>query len=89
MTKQLTAEAIEAAFAAEGLARSNRRCRVGNIIAEHPVLEPKIMDVEHYSSLQVARVLKALGLGPVSDHVIGKHRRGICICPAPEKEPQA
>ena len=81
MTKQLTAEDIEAAFENATPKRSRRLCRVGAIIHEYPVLEPRIMDVEHYSAKTIVRVLKNLGLGAVADTSVTKHRKGDCCCP--------
>lgn len=80
MQKELTAEDVEAAFANAGPVPGKGLCPVGTIIAEHPALEPKIMDVEHYASSFVQRVLKGLGF-KVSDHTITEHRKGGCRCP--------
>ena len=82
MTQELTAEQIEAAFAADpGQTRHQKKCIVGSIIEEYPVLEPKIMDVAHVSAATVSRVLKNLGVASVGDKVVTKHRRGTCRCP--------
>ena len=81
MSKELTAEDIEAAFATQGVARSKRLCTIGNLIKEHPVLEPKIMDVEHYSAKFVSAVLRNLGVSTAADSTITRHRKGECICP--------
>lgn len=80
MSKVLTAEAIEEAFADAGPRPSRSLCPVGNIIAGHPALEDKIMDVEHYSSKFVMTVLRRLEF-KVSDHSITEHRKGECRCP--------
>ena len=85
MSKELTAEDIEAAFATASVARSNRLCSVGNLIKEHPALEPKIMDVEHYSAKFVSKVLRGLGVSTAADSTITRHRKGECICPPQEE----
>jgi len=75
----LTAEQIAEAFAQEAHDSANTRCRVGAIIAEHPALEEKIMDL-NYSAPAVSRTLKRLGLPQVSDSLIRQHRRDECRC---------
>jgi hypothetical protein len=82
---ELTPEAIEAAFAAPGIAKSSKLCKVGNLIAEHPALGPRIMDVEHFGAKTVSRIMAGLGL-PVSDHAIREHRRNDCCCPKGEDQ---
>lgn len=79
--KPLTAEDIEAAFAEVGAARSRKKCTIGNLIEQYPALEPKIMDVEHYSDRFVSKVLKHLGVSNSADSTIAKHRKGDCCCP--------
>lgn len=79
--QQLTAEAVAEAFGnAPGVVRGQGLCPVGRLCADHPALEPKVMDVEHYSSAFVQKVLKGLGF-KVSDHSITAHRKGNCRCP--------
>lgn len=78
-SKALTAEDIEAAFAA--VAPKSRLCRVGQIIADNPALGARIMDVEHYSSKTISKVLKHLGFGSVADSTVTNHRRDTCMCP--------
>lgn len=80
MTKQLTAEDIEAAFASVAK-RNLGRCNVGQLIADYPMLKDKIMDVEHYSAPTIQKVLKALDLPVPSTENINRHRRGCTRCP--------
>jgi hypothetical protein len=78
MNKELTAEAIEAAFA-EAAAKPPGLCRLGVILKEHPALTPKVMDVASYDGATISRVLKGLGL-PVSRDVVNRHRKETCVC---------
>lgn len=73
----LTAEQIDAAFAA--VDNSEKRCRLGHILKEHPALESRVMDVSRYDGATIARILKGLGL-EVSKDTVNKHRKGICLC---------
>jgi hypothetical protein len=81
MNKELTAEDIEAAFAAAAPATNTRKCSIGNTIEQYPVLAGKIMDVEHYSAKTVSKVLRGLGVSTASDGTVTKHRKGDCCCP--------
>lgn len=78
MSEQLSAEAIEAAFAA-ATEKPPGLCRLGAILKDHPALEPKVMDVARYDGATVSRVLKGLGLS-VSRDVVNKHRKDNCVC---------
>jgi hypothetical protein len=81
MSKELTPEAIEAAFTSRERARNLKKCTVGNLMEEYPALAPKIMDVEHYSAAFVSKVLRNLGVSSAADSTITRHRKGDCICP--------
>jgi hypothetical protein len=78
MSKELTAEDIEAAFTS-ATARTPGLCKLGVVLREHPALAPKVMAVEQYDATTVARVLKGLDL-PVSRDIVTKHRKGTCVC---------
>lgn len=80
-TKTLTAEDIEAAFAAEGPQRNRKKCSVGQVCEEYPALADRIMDVEHYSSKTISKVLRNLGVSTAADTTVTKHRKGECCCP--------
>lgn len=76
-----TRAAVEAAFA-DAMKKDNM-CPVGKIISEHEagdVIADKVKDDLHYSATTIARVLKGLGLPPLSTEAINKHRRGACRC---------
>lgn len=81
MTQELTAEDIEAAFAAAGPQRHLKKCAVGQVIEEYPALADRIMDVEHYSAKTISKVLRNLGVSTAADTTVTKHRKGECRCP--------
>lgn len=85
MTKELTAEAIEAAFDSVAPKRNQRKCSIGNVIEQHPALAGKIMDVEHYSAKTISQVLRRLEVSNAADTTVTKHRKGDCCCPKETK----
>lgn len=74
---------IEAAFAAA--TEDKDLCNVAKMLRDvepdvRKVIEAKIADEIHYSGAVISRVLKGLGLPPVSAEGVSKHRRGTCRC---------
>lgn len=79
-SKPITPSDIELAFAE---AQASKLCSVGKIIAEHEhgdFIAGKVNDVLTYSAPTVSRVLKGLGIGPLSTEAVQKHRKGTCRC---------
>lgn len=77
----LTSEEIAAAFEGQDGQSRAGLCLVGAVIQEYPVLEDKIMDNARYSAPTIVRVLKNLGLPPLSASTVNNHRKGTCRCP--------
>lgn len=73
---------VEQAF--EDEMRQSNLCGLGKIMAEAgengDVIREKVNDQVHYSAAVIARVLKRLGMGPISAQMIVTHRKGECRC---------
>jgi hypothetical protein len=74
---------IEAAF--EAATAQDSLCNVGKMLRDvdpeaRKVIQSKLDDEIRYSGAVISRVLKGLGLPPVTGEGVSKHRRGACRC---------